>query len=128
MHDHLTAAFHRLHGRLAGELRTLDDAGCNWVPVEGANSVATIVVHLLGSEAEAFGHAPDRDRPAEFVPAVRTRRELLDRLADADAAPPPNDDVDPCSLLANDGHANEHLGQLLLTAQLYRDARRRARG
>ena len=128
MHDHLTLAFHRLHGRVDEALRALDDAGCNWVPVEGANSVATIVVHLLGSEAEAFGHSPDRDRPAEFVPVVRTRAELLRRVAEADAAPPPTGDVDPCVLLANYGHANEHLGQLLLTAQLYRDARRRAVG
>jgi hypothetical protein len=96
MHDDLTT-------QLTEELRALDDAGCNWIPVEGAHSVATIVVHLLGGE---------------LAPVVRTKRDLLALVAEAGAVPPPTDDADPCELLA----------QLGSTAQLYREARRRARG
>src|SRR4051794_5780262 len=85
MYDHLRSEFRRLHARVADVVRDLDDAGCNWAPAEGTNPISTIVVHLLGSEAEAFGRAPDRDRGAEFVPAVRSRAELLARLVQADA-------------------------------------------
>lgn len=126
-----------LHAEVARAVVELDEVGCNWAPAEGANSVATLVVHLLGSEAEAFhlalGRPDDRDRPGEFVPGVRTRRELLERLAAADRrlhdewAPALCADAHPLRrLVANHGHAREHLGQLLLTAQLYREARERS--
>jgi hypothetical protein len=128
MHDHLISQFRRLHARIADVLRGLDDAGCNWAPAEGTNPISTIVVHLLGSEAEAFGLAPGRDRPSEFVPKVRPGAELLARLEQADAALPPPGGVDLLRVVANLGHAGEHIGELLLTAQLYRDARARATG
>lgn len=148
-------AFRRVHAELAAEVAALDDAGCNWAPAEGANSIATLVVHVLGSEAETFeavlGRHPVRDRDAELRPCVRSRRELLERLAAADrrleeewapaltadapslrrlatlpTLPRPERRPGAAWLLANNGHAREHLGQLALTAQLYREARARA--
>ena len=89
-----------LHARVTDEIRGLDDAGCNWAPCEGAPSVASLVLHLLGEE---------------LAPTVRPRRELLVRLAEA---PPVRDHR----------RARELLGQLVLTAQLYRDAKARAAG
>ena len=135
--DELVSLFARLHGELAAEVAQLDEVGCNWSPAEGANAVAVLVVHVLGSEAEAFeatlGEPVVRDRDAEFERGVRSRRELLDRIAAADLrlhatwAPALCADAhDLRRLVANHGHAREHLGQLLLTAQLYREARERA--
>ena len=153
--DHLVALYARLHAELAEAVAALDDAGCNWAPAEGANAVSVLVVHVLGSEAEAFGavlgRAVERDRDEELRPQVRTRAELLDRIRAADRrlreewAPALTADARtlrrhtalptlsrqerrPGSawLIANHGHAREHLGQLLLTAQLYGEARARA--
>ena len=38
----------------AMKITGLDPEGLNWVPTEGANSISTIVTHLVGSEAETI--------------------------------------------------------------------------
>jgi hypothetical protein len=151
------ALFSQLHADLADVVTALDDAGCNWAPAEDTNTVAVLVTHLLGSERETMhavaGRAPrvPRDRPLEFVPVVRSRRELLAQIDETDSCLGtewgPAIDADPALLdrphalptlaeherrpgitwlVANYGHAREHLGHVLLTAQLYREARARA--
>ena len=133
-----------LHAELRSILSNVDDKGVNWVPASGANSIATVLVHLLGSEAETLrsvaGMASDRDRDAEFVAETRTVDDLLATLDDAeallDAVEPLLDDARlalSCALptlshedrrpgaawlIANYGHAREHLGHVQLTMQL----------
>ena len=84
----LIALFRQVHRELRDELEGLDDDALNWVPVPGANSIATIVTHLVGSEAEtlrcAAGIARERDRDAEFVALMMTRQDLLLLLDSAD--------------------------------------------
>lgn len=140
----LLAAFRQLHQQLRHELDGLDDDALNWTPVPGANSIATIVRHLLGSEAETLrsvaGTSWERDRDAEFVPSRLTWRDVLVLLDSADeliaevepridetrltARFPlptlPADDVrlGLSWLIGNYGHAREHVGQIQLTKQL----------
>ncbi len=131
--------FRQLHGQLRDEIDGLSPETLAWVPCEGANSIATLVVHILGSEAETLkavaGLPVDRDRDAEFVPGeadlgvLLTEADALLRRVTATApdigrrlALPtlPADEMRPAMtwLLANYGHAHEHFGQLLLTKQL----------
>jgi hypothetical protein len=138
------ALFRQVHRQLRDELDGLDDAALNWVPTPGANSIATIVTHLIGSEAETLrcvaGVTCERDRDAEFVASTLTRRDVLLLLDSADqlivelepridgnrltAEIPlptlPVDDVRPglSWLIGNYGHAQEHVGQIQLTKQL----------
>jgi hypothetical protein len=142
----LIALFRQVHRELRDELEGLDDDALNWVPVPGANSIATIVTHLVGSEAEtlrcAAGIACERDRDAEFVASMMTREDLLVLLDSADdltvelssridggrlaaefpLATMPADDVRSglAWLIGNYGHAKEHVGQIQLTKQLHR--------
>jgi hypothetical protein len=136
-----SALFRQLHDQVRSEIASLSDDVLAWVPCEGANSIAVLVIHLLGSEAETLqaiaGHEVARDRDAEFL-ASATRTELLARLDDADdllkrvVATAPDlgrmvalptlspDEKRPAMtwLISNYAHAREHLGQLLLTKQL----------
>jgi len=140
----LLALFRQLHRELRDELDGVDDDGLNWVPVPGANSIATIVTHLLGSEAETLrcvaGVTSERDRDAEFVVSTITRYDVLLLIDSADdliaelephfdesrlAAEFPlptlsKDDARPglSWLVGNYGHAREHVGQIQLTKQL----------
>ncbi len=138
------ALFHQVHAQLRDELSDLDDDALNWIPTPGANSIATIVIHLVGSEAETLrcvaGVTSERDRDAEFTAATLTKRDVLELLDGADeliaelepcidqtrlaaefALPSlPADDVRPglSWLVGNYGHAREHVGQIQLTRQL----------
>lgn len=138
--------FLQVHDQLRDELRDLDDESLNFVPGGGMNSIAVIIRHLVGSEAEtlrAVAGVPNvRDRDAEFVPARTTVAEVRDLLGTADAlidhlrplitettlqfesalpTLPPNE-VRPglTWLVGNYGHAREHVGQIQLTKQLAR--------
>jgi hypothetical protein len=141
----LIALFRHIHRQLRDELDDLDDDALNWVPVPGANSIATIITHLVGSEAETLrciaGVACQRDRDTEFVALMRTRQDLLvlvdraddltvelaprigaGRLAAVFALPTmPADDLRSglAWLIGNYGHAREHVGHIQLTKQLY---------
>jgi len=136
-----TALFRQLHAEIRDALAGMDDAALHWVPCDGANSIATLVVHIVGSETETLssiaGVAVARDRDAEFVEGALDHTALLALLDDADtllnrvSATAPDigrkmglptlpGETRPAMtwLIHNYGHAREHLGQLLLTKQL----------
>ena len=138
------ALFHQLHDQVRDELAGLRDDDLHWAPGEHTNTIATIVVHMIGSEAEtmnvAAGRSCVRDRDAEFVPSDCRRQDLLDLLSSADAlledvAPslddgrlwasahlptlPPEEERPLITwLIGNYGHAREHVGHIQLTKQL----------
>jgi hypothetical protein len=138
--------FRQVHQQLRDELDGLDDDALSWIPVPAANSIATIVTHLVGSEAETLrcvaGVSCERDRDAEFAGPTLTTREVLQLLDEADdltaelepslddarltamvSLPTlPAEEVRPglTWLVGNYGHAREHVGQVQLTVQLYR--------
>ena len=139
--------FSQVHDLVREELKNLDDTGLNWIPTAGANSIATIIIHLVGSEAETLksvaGVHCERNRDAEFTGPRRSIREVLAELEQADAlltelGPRIDEEVLegefplptlPDSerrsgltwLVGNYGHAREHVGQIQLTKQLYLD-------
>jgi hypothetical protein len=143
------ALFRQLHQELRDALTDLDDAGLNFVPCDGANSIATIVTHLVGSEAETVrcvaGVEARRDRESEFtvgeqhLPELLLHLERAERLLEqlaphftperlhAEFSLPtlPSAELRPgvTWLLGNLGHAREHVGHALLTKQLYRSNR-----
>jgi DinB superfamily len=138
------ALFRQVHQQLRDELYGLDDETLNWVPTPGANSMATIVRHLVGSEAETLrcvaGVACERDRGAEFAGSGLTGEEVLRLLKDADdligeleprigvshlsaelplpTLPPDEVRTGLTWLIGNYGHAREHLGQIQITRQI----------
>ena len=138
--------YRQVHQQLRDEIQGLDDEALNWVPVPGANSIATIVVHLVGSEAETLrsvaGPAWPRDRDAEFLGPARTRDDVLRLLGEADALvgelaprigsdrltaacalptlPPEEVRTGLTWLIGTYGHSREHVGQVQITAQLGR--------
>ena len=142
------AQFRELHSELLLEVASRDDESLNWVPCPGANSVATIVTHTLGSEAETLravaGVPGSRNRDTEFKTGSQQQADLLDEIRHAEAllddlAPMftddrvltptalptlPSDDRRPgiTWLIGNLGHAREHMGHLRLTVQLYNAA------
>src|ERR1700733_10140171 len=64
------ALFRQVHDQIREEIEGFDETGLNWTPGPGTNSVATIITHLVGSEAETIrsvaGTVDQRDRAAEF--------------------------------------------------------------
>ena len=129
---------------LRDELDGLDDEALNWVPLPGANSVATIVTHLVGSEAEALrcvaGVPCERDRDAEFLGPGLSRADVFGLLEEADellghlasridtgrlmaelplpTCPPEVVRTGLTWLIGTYGHSREHVGQIELTVQL----------
>ena len=142
------AQFQELHGELLLEVANRDDESLNWAPCLGANWVATIVTHTLGSEAETLralaGVPGSRNRDAEFKMGSQSQADLLDQIRQADSllddlAPMLTDDrartltaLPTLSsddrrpgmtwLIGNLGHAREHMGHLRMTVQLYNAA------
>ena len=134
--------YRAVHAALREEVRGLDPAALSWAPAPETNSVAVLVVHTLGSEAEVLrtvrGVPGQRDRDAEFRVEAETAEEMLRRLDEADAyldemasgisaedlaAMRPRGDRPPKTglhwLVSNYGHAREHLAHVQLTKQLY---------
>ena len=139
--------FHQVHDQLRDEINGLDDSVLNWVPTVGANSISTIITHLVGSEAETLrcvaGLTCERDRGEEFAGKELTMGEVVELLDGADdliASVKPH--LEPNRLKAvlamptlpaeevrsgltwlvgNYGHAREHVGHIQLTKQLYQD-------
>jgi hypothetical protein len=140
------ALFAQMHDQIRMEIEDLDDDGLNWSPDADSNSIATIVTHLVGSEAETLrcvaGVPCTRDRRAEFVGGWRRRADVLEELRGADdliaevrpkiaaprlrttlALPTLPDDQRRSGLtwlVGNYGHAGEHVGHIQMTRQLYR--------
>jgi DinB superfamily len=145
----ILALFHQVHDQLRDAIDGLDASGLNWVPTAGANSIATIVTHVVGSEGETLrgvaGLRCERDREAEFSAKELARGEVLGLLAAADeliAAAKTRIGADRLNalfalptlpaeevrsgltwLLGNYGHAREHVGQIQLTRQFYEGLR-----
>lgn len=134
--------FKVVHGQLRDEVRDLSVAELNWKPAPDTNSIAALVVHTLGSEAEVLRVAANvsgsRDRDAEFLATADTPAELLRQLDHADtyiddmAAQITAEDLAAMRLrgerapqtglhwlVTNYGHAREHLAHIQLTKQLY---------
>ena len=141
----LADRFKHVHEVLRAEIEGLTPDQLTYVPAPGVNSVAILVTHTLGSEAQvwsvAAGRDASRDRPSEFTNPIQTLDELralllradqrLDELAptiDATALARewvrPTDKVSrTCAawLIHNFGHASEHLAHLQLMKQLLPD-------
>ena len=135
--------FRALHARIREIVQELDRDALNWKPDPGANSIAVLVTHALGSEQEMLaavrGIVIARDRPAEFRAAVSEPARLIAIVDRADTdldlhagamtaedltALRPRGDNPPRPglewLISNYGHAREHVAQIELTLQLYR--------
>jgi hypothetical protein len=141
----VVALFHQLHDEFREAIENRNDDALNWTPCQGANSIATIITHTLGSEAETLksvaGEEAGRDREAEFHLGHQTKASLLaqidgaedllrtlvpqlndERAATLIALPTLPDDqlrFGTTWLIGNLGHAREHMGHVRLTAQLY---------
>jgi hypothetical protein len=138
----VTRQFKAVHDQLRDEVRDASVDELNWKPAPETNSIAALVVHTLGSEAEVYrvvaNVSGDRDRPAEFRATAEGPEELLQRLDQADAtiddlaakittddlaAMKPRGDRPPQTgltwLLTNYGHAREHLGHIQLSKQIF---------
>jgi hypothetical protein len=134
--------FKVVHGQLRDEVRGLSVEELNWKPAPETNSIAALVVHTLGSEAEvlrAVANVPgSRDRDAEFLATADDPDALTRQLDQADAyiddlaARITADDLVAMRerggrgpqtglhwLVTNYGHAREHLAHIQLTKQLY---------
>jgi len=135
--------FRAVHADLRSEVRGMEPTALNWSPGEGTNSIAALVVHTLGSEAEVLrtvrAVVGERDRDAEFRITAETAEELVRALdegdalldemaagitaADLAAVRPRGNNREPRSglywLVSNYGHAREHLAHVQLTKQLY---------
>ena len=137
--------FGQVHEQLRRELVGLDDDALNWVPMPGANSIATIITHLVGSEAETLhcvaGVRCERDRDAEFLGSRLRRADVLRLLAQADelieelrpsidksrlvaefplpTCPPEEVRSGLTWLIGTYGHSREHAGQIQITVQLH---------
>ena len=145
MQKALQAAFGKLyaelHENLRAQVRGLDEATLNWRPLPKANSLAVLVTHTLGSELEMMRSVrlvpTQRDRDSEFRAeagaeqllemidaADREMAELIAAATEADLTElRPRGDRPPRPgmewMIANYGHAREHLAQIELTRQLY---------
>ena len=84
----VVALFRQLHDELRSLIETCDQPALDFVPCDAANSISTIVTHLLGSETEslktAAGIVCDRDRDEEFRRGPQSAAALLAQLIAAD--------------------------------------------
>jgi hypothetical protein len=149
--DTFVFLFQQIHDQLRDEISGLREPALSWVPGPDTSSISTLVVHLLGSETEVLqivrGIRSDRDRASEFSAHLGEAEELLRRIDATDRllqklGPQITDDdlavlrVRPSAvrdkgprtglywLVYNYGHAREHVAQLQLTKQLFRQTRR----
>jgi hypothetical protein len=139
------ALFGQVHQQLRGQLDGIEDEALNWIPIPGANSIATIITHLVGSETETLrcvaGIRCERDRDAEFVGPWLMRADVLRLLEEADklivelepridssrlvaefplpTCPPQEVRTGLTWLIGTYGHSREHVGQIQITIQLY---------
>src|SRR5215207_9472705 len=106
--EKIAEQFQVVHGHLRDHVRDLSVEELNWKPAPEANSIAVLVVHTLGSEAEVLRVVADvpnvRDRDAERPRGERGPQTGLHWL------------------VTNYGHAREHLAHIELTKQLYAQA------
>jgi hypothetical protein len=148
--DTFVSLYRRIHDDLREEVARLSPQALTWVPGPETNSISTLVIHLLGSEAEVLrivrGVPSERDRASEFSARVEDPDQLMRRIDDADrllgdlgpdisaedlsalrVRPSAVNNRTPRTglfwLLNSYGHAREHLAQLRLTKQLFDETR-----
>lgn len=140
--EKIAEQFQVVHGQLRDEARGLSPEALNWKPAPDTTSIAALIVHTLGSEAEVLRTAAkvegERDRDAEFLTTANAAEDLIRQLDQADAyleAMAPRitaaNLAEPLMrggrgpetglhwLVTNYGHAREHLAHIQLTKQLY---------
>lgn len=141
----LRQSFREQHATLREIIEGLDAEALNWKPADETNSLAVLYTHMLGAEdsllAAALGEAVDRDRDAEFRISVPDADALLRRIDEVEANTLARidrltaEDLGTVRKRAGDRlgreklgswwvlhaltHNGEHLGQALLTKQLY---------
>jgi uncharacterized damage-inducible protein DinB len=84
--DAYLSLFELLHQQVVEAIDGLPDEALDWLPAEGMNSVAVLVVHMAGSLRYWVGDVAaqepsDRERSAEFLVRGLTSGELKQRLA-----------------------------------------------
>ncbi len=88
----LLESYAALHRRLRETVTGLDQRALGWTPALGANPIAVIVTHALGSQVDwlqrAAGREHGRDRDAEFRAGGRSAVELLADVERAEALVP----------------------------------------
>ncbi len=127
-------------------LAGLDTETLNWKPGKDANSIAVLVAHTFDAERFLMAHVVgvrfDRDREAKFRTVVSSADELLkiidETATEVDAYV---DQLSGEAMVADMPHttgphlgawwplhalehSREHLGQALLTRQMYEEGRR----
>jgi hypothetical protein len=124
----------------------LDAEALNWKPGQDANSIAVLVAHTFDAErflmAHVVGIRLDRDREARFRTVVSGPDELLTIIDGAEREVDGYVELMSGDALAADmphatgphlgawwplhalEHSREHLGQALLTRQMYEQGRR----
>lgn len=145
--DALKAAAKQVLGEQKKAMRAvisgLDGTALNWKPLDGqeTNSIAALLAHALDAEryliASSVDITLDRDREAQFRVEVESAADLLalidrteaevngwiDSLTAAhlatEVARPNRTHPGAWWLLHAIEHSNEHLGQAMLTRQLY---------
>ena len=141
----LTERFKHVHQVLREEIAGLTVEQLAYVPAPRVNSVAVLVTHVLGSEAQTWalvsGRDTSRDRLSEFTNPATTPEDLLARLSRADRLIDelaPTIDASALAteftresdgptrtgahwLIHNFGHASEHVAHVQLTKQLLPD-------
>ena len=145
--EKIAEQFQVVHGQLRDEVRDCTTEQLNWRPGPDTTSIAALVVHTLGSEAEVLRTAAkvegDRDRDAEFRATATDAEDLIRQLDQADsylealapritaenlAEPLMRGERGPETglhwLVTNYGHAREHLAHVQLTKQIYAQRQR----
>ena len=135
------------HQQLREAIAGLEGDALNWQPGPDTSSIAIIIVHSLGAEAEMLRNLLDipthRVRDEEFIRHDYQPAELEELIAQAEAdwrelaprlgadelrtaIPRPNKPVPQTGLfwlVRNFGHMREHLGQIWLTRQMQQEDR-----
>jgi uncharacterized damage-inducible protein DinB len=147
MHPMITeylASLTEQHAELLKQLDGLTQAGLEWVPAEGANSLAVIAAHVAGSQKYwlgdvVSGRESKRDRPGEFATkgvgmeglraamdsAMRDSEAVLstltpDELTETRFAPLQKGERSVGWVLNHMlAHISEHVGHAQLTRQLW---------
>ena len=136
----------RLHSELRHAVEDMSDEVVAWRPGSDMNSISTLVVHVLGSEAELLNLVAQlpavRDRALEFSTPPKSSVDLLARIDQAErllteltpalgqadlnvqlVRPSAIRNREPQSalfwLLNGYGHVREHLAQIALTRQMH---------
>ncbi len=133
--------FHDQHKRWREVVTGLDTEALNWKPGDDTNSLAALVAHTCDAErflmAIALGITIDRDGEAKFHTVVNETDELLKLIDETEAVTDDSIDRFTEDLLVSEHslpgrthtgiwwalhaieHSTEHIGQALLTRQMY---------